>query len=82
MADMRAQAGDLDQALECAEERLAVLRGIHDLSMEANAMLQLAQLHMKDDNYQEAERLAVDSAQLAKKDRNPRWEERDWKWSR
>ena len=30
-----AQSGDLDAALECAEERLAVLRGIHDLSMEA-----------------------------------------------
>ena len=29
-----AQSGDLDAALECAEERLAVLRGIHDLSME------------------------------------------------
>eukprot|EP00913_Durusdinium_trenchii_P015999 g15036.t1 len=48
MADLRGQAGDLDQALECAEERLAVLRGVHDLSMEANAMMQLAQLHMKD----------------------------------
>ncbi|CAK9006017.1 unnamed protein product [Durusdinium trenchii] len=66
------QAGDLDQALECAEERLAVLRGVHDLSMEANAMMQLAQLHMKDDNYQEAERLAQDAAALGKKDRNPR----------
>eukprot|EP00438_Fugacium_kawagutii_P012204 Skav207862 [mRNA] locus=scaffold1988:97176:105141:+ [translate_table: standard] len=33
--DKRAQSGDLDAALECAEERLAVLRGIHDLSMEA-----------------------------------------------
>jgi len=72
MADLRAQSGDLDAALECAEERLAVLRGIHDLSMEANAMLQLAQLHMKDDHFEEAERLAQASATLGKKDRNPR----------
>lgn len=72
MADLRAQSGDLDAALECAEERLAVLRGIHALSMEANAMLQLAQLHMKDDNFEEAERLAQASATLGKKDRNPR----------
>jgi len=35
-------------------------------------MLQLANLHIKDDNYSEAERLAQDAHQLGKKDRNPR----------
>lgn len=35
-------------------------------------MLQLAQLHMKDDNYEEAERLAQAAVALGKKDRNPR----------
>ncbi|OLP92954.1 hypothetical protein AK812_SmicGene25166, partial [Symbiodinium microadriaticum] len=58
MADLRSQMGDLDAALENAEERLAVLRSLHDLSMEANAMMQLANLHIKDDNFEEAERLA------------------------
>ncbi|CAE7326663.1 unnamed protein product [Symbiodinium natans] len=66
------QMGDLDAALECAEERLAVLRSLHDLSMEANAMMQLANLHIKDDNFEEAERLAKESHDLGKKDRNPR----------
>lgn len=72
MADLRSQMGDLDAALENAEERLAVLRSLHDLSMEANAMMQLANLHIKDDNFEEAERLAKESHDLGKKDRNPR----------
>ncbi|CAJ1456020.1 unnamed protein product [Effrenium voratum] len=72
MADLRSQTGDLEAALECAEERLAVLRSLHDLTMEANAMLQLANFHMKDDNFAEAEKLAQEAVQLGKKDRNPR----------
>lgn len=71
-AEMRSHMGEIDAALEAAEERLAVLRELNDLSMEANATLQVAGLHLKDENYAEADKLAMGAQQLGKKDRNAR----------
>eukprot|EP00930_Biecheleria_cincta_P083550 TRINITY_DN73105_c0_g1_i1.p1 TRINITY_DN73105_c0_g1~~TRINITY_DN73105_c0_g1_i1.p1 ORF type:complete len:818 (+),score=220.59 TRINITY_DN73105_c0_g1_i1:96-2549(+) len=70
IAEARNHMGDIEAALESAEERLAVLRELNDLTMEANALLQVANYHMKDQNFAEADKLAVDAQQLGKKDRN------------
>lgn len=72
VAEMRSNMGEIDAALESAEERLAVLRELNDLSMEGNALLQVASLHLKDENFAEAEKLAQQAQQLGKKDRNMR----------
>lgn len=70
ISELRDQLGDMQGALESAEERLAVLRELNDLVPEANAILSIATLHMKDENYAEAEKLAKEALQLVRKEKD------------
>eukprot|EP00930_Biecheleria_cincta_P043488 TRINITY_DN29860_c0_g1_i1.p1 TRINITY_DN29860_c0_g1~~TRINITY_DN29860_c0_g1_i1.p1 ORF type:complete len:816 (+),score=159.79 TRINITY_DN29860_c0_g1_i1:44-2491(+) len=71
IAEMYSDLGQMEAALESAEERVSVLRESNDLSSESDAMVQLAKLHMKDENFDEAHKLADEARQLGKQDRNP-----------
>lgn len=72
ISEMRDQLGDMEGALESAEERLAVLRELNDLVPEAHAILAIATLHVKDENYAEAEKLTQEALQLARKEKDTR----------
>eukprot|EP00440_Ansanella_granifera_P022091 gb/GFBE01023993.1/.p1 GENE.gb/GFBE01023993.1/~~gb/GFBE01023993.1/.p1 ORF type:complete len:818 (+),score=261.25 gb/GFBE01023993.1/:1-2454(+) len=72
ISEVRSQLGDIDAALESAEERLAVLRELNDLSLESQALVSVANLHLKDENFTEAEKVAKEALTLGQKDRNPK----------
>eukprot|EP00931_Biecheleriopsis_adriatica_P086245 TRINITY_DN60957_c0_g1_i1.p1 TRINITY_DN60957_c0_g1~~TRINITY_DN60957_c0_g1_i1.p1 ORF type:complete len:836 (+),score=247.31 TRINITY_DN60957_c0_g1_i1:337-2508(+) len=72
VAEVYFQKNDLEEALVHAEERLAVLREVNDLSLEGLAILQICKLHISDENFAEAEKLAREADKLGKKDKNSR----------
>ncbi|CAJ1422793.1 unnamed protein product [Effrenium voratum] len=58
LAELLRMQGDVEKAMEAAEERLTVTRNLGDLSWEAESLQQLAELHLAEGAVEEAALLA------------------------
>jgi len=72
IAEMCHSLGDVEGALESAEERLAILREVNDSVMEINALLMIASYHIKDGNFAEADKLGQEALELSRKEQDPK----------
>eukprot|EP00930_Biecheleria_cincta_P082646 TRINITY_DN72347_c0_g1_i1.p1 TRINITY_DN72347_c0_g1~~TRINITY_DN72347_c0_g1_i1.p1 ORF type:complete len:821 (+),score=204.70 TRINITY_DN72347_c0_g1_i1:142-2604(+) len=68
VADVCLQRGDIEGALESGEERLAILREMNDPVAEIYGILFIASVHLKDENFAEADKLAQEAQQMSRKE--------------
>jgi len=74
MARLQSARQTTREALDAAEERLLVVREMGDTQLQAEAMQELALLHMNGGNFTEAERLCREAFVLHRKEKRPEGE--------
>eukprot|EP00435_Cladocopium_sp_Y103_P070734 s1182_g35.t3 len=72
LSELRRSEGQLDAALEAAEERLSIIRNLGDLHLEAQALLTVSQLHLALGSVSDATETAQQGLQLSRQNDEPR----------